>query len=224
MEELSVNFQFKARYFKTGILTDRTREVWFVLHGYGQLAGHFIKKFAVLEQHGICVIAPEGLSRFYLSDLSPGSRRANDRVGATWMTKENRLTDIENYISYLTEVYQAEMRGLNIPVTIVGFSQGSATVSRWAMSGKIAFDRLILWAGIFPPDMDFGNGSQILSRKKVVLVYGKRDPFLNDDRFAEMKSLTEKLGVEVIRIEFDGEHEIHAPTLLHLVTRDDSPS
>jgi predicted esterase len=216
MTEKKVNFSFLARYYKLGEINTSTRQIWFVLHGYGQLAQYFIKKFKILENHGICIIAPEGLSRFYLDELQPSGRK-NSRVGATWMTKENRLMDIGNYVQYLNAVYTEEVKHASIPVTVLGFSQGSATASRWVMSNGISFSRLILWAGILPPDMDFETGSKTLHGKEVYLVYGKKDPFLNDERFSEMQTLTNKLNTVVKEITFDGEHEIHEPTLLNFV-------
>jgi hypothetical protein len=52
--------------------------VWFVCHGYGQLAAYFIRHFAFLTENApaTVVIAPEGLSRFHLSGNG-------GRVGAT---------------------------------------------------------------------------------------------------------------------------------------------
>jgi predicted esterase len=217
MDQHEVSFEFRARYFKLGEITPETRQVWFVLHGYGQLAEHFLKKFSVLKDHRVCVVAPEGLSRFYLSDLSPGIGRPNDRVGATWMTKENRLMDISNYMTYLDKIYRQELNGKKIPVTILGFSQGSATASRWALSENISFDRLILWAGIFPPDMDFHNANTVLRSKDISVVYGNKDPFLSDERFSEMHLLTSKLGVSVKELVFDGGHEIDNATLLKFI-------
>lgn len=211
-----VEFNFKARYYKSSDITASTKAVWFVLHGYGQLAQFFIRKFSALQERNICVIAPEGLSRFYLQNISEAGSRASDRVGATWMTKENRLMDINNYLEYLTSVYRKEII-TDIPVSILGFSQGSATASRWALSGQIQFEQLILWAGIFPPDMDFDTGREILKDKKVIHVYGKSDPFLSDTRFQEMRSLTKKLGTHVTEIAFEGAHDIDTPTLLKLI-------
>jgi predicted esterase len=213
MTQQEIVFSFKARYFKIGEINPQTRHIWFVLHGYGQLAQYFIKKFSSLERANICVIAPEGLSRFYLENLEGGARK-NNRVGATWMTRENRLMDIENYLSFLDSVYDKEVGSSNIPVTILGFSQGSATATRWAFNQHVNFNRLILWAGIFPPDMDFETGREILKNKEVFLVYGKKDPFLNDSRFAEMNQLSAKLQANVKEISFDGEHEIDEATLL----------
>ena len=65
------------------------RTVWFVLHGYGQLAGEFIRFFADLATDDSLVVAPEAMNRFYL--VNPESAPARDRpVGATWMTREDR--------------------------------------------------------------------------------------------------------------------------------------
>ncbi|MFZ6011265.1 MAG: alpha/beta hydrolase [Bacteroidota bacterium] len=216
MKQRDLTFTFKARFYQLGEINAFTRQIWFVMHGYGQLAQYFIKKFARLEEQSICVIAPEGLSRFYLDNLQ-GSGRPSDRVGATWMTRENRLTDIENYISYLNAIYDALIQNNNTPVTILGFSQGSATASRWALQQKIKFNRLILWAGILPPDMDFETGKEILKDKEVHFVYGTKDPFLNDSRFFEMKMLSEKLHAHVKQHTFEGGHDIHEETLMKFI-------
>src|SRR5690349_2972850 len=165
--ELSVNFNFKARYFKLGEINSQTKSVWFVLHGYGHLAQYFIKKFKPLEGKGVCVIAPEGLSRFYLEDVNTRNQTGNNRVGAAWMTRENRLMDIESYLTFLNAVYKSEIGNRSLPVTILGFSQGAATASRWAVQSNIRYERLILWSGIFPDDMDFEKSKEVLKTKQV---------------------------------------------------------
>ena len=66
------------------------------------------------------------------------------------------------------------------PLTVFGFSQGAATISRWIADGKIKLSRMILWSGMFPPDMDFVSAKEILKGKEIVFVYGKEDPFLGD--------------------------------------------
>lgn len=215
MAEHHLTFNFKARYYSSGEITEKTKHVLFVLHGYGQLAQYFIRKFAVLENKDIVVIAPEGLSRFYLDPLD-GAGRKTTRVGATWMTKENRLVDIENYIEYLDTLFSKTIKNNSIPVSILGFSQGSATASRWILSKKIHFNRLILWAGILPPDMDFEIGAYVLKDKSVVMVYGQQDPFLTDARFIEMKTLTEKLKTKIEIVTFNGGHDIEEKVLLDL--------
>lgn len=209
-QQEEINFPFKARYFQLGTVHSKTKNIWFVLHGYGQLAEFFIRKFKVLENDETCIIAPEGLSRFYLTDNS-------GRVGATWMTKENRLMDIENYIQYLNSIYDLVLRSVNPPkITILGFSQGAATASRWTLSRQNLAQRLILWAGIFPPDLDIEKGSEILNAMDVIEVYGTTDPYLTDDKFKEMISLNTKLKLSATVIRFEGGHEMDEKTLQQL--------
>jgi predicted esterase len=218
MLELNTEFPFKARYFQTGKPDSSTKQVWFVLHGYGQLARYFIRNFEILTSHDICVIAPEGLSRFYLEDIEKRIASGNNRVGATWMTAEDRLTDISNYLNYLARVWEVSTKEIrNLPATVLGFSQGAATASRWMLNEPGLFDRLILWSGIFPPDLDFGKGHQVLTTKRVTLVYGMKDAYLNEKRMEEMESLTARLGIKPTIVSFDGGHEIDQPTLLQFI-------
>ncbi len=218
MEQHALQFQFKSRYFKLGKLDASTKQLWFVIHGYGQLAEFFIRKFKILEDHNICVIAPEGLSHFYLEDVVSRAQTGNNRVGASWMTKENRVTDIDNYLEYLNSVYEKEVgQDLFVPITVLGFSQGAATASRWISAGKINFQRLILWAGIFPPDIDFNTTKGILKDKETYLVYGKNDPFINDIRIKEMKTLISQLDISPETKVFEGKHDIDSQMLLTFV-------
>ena len=77
---------------------DKASIIIFALHGYGQLVQFFIRKFQVLDAEQYFVVAPEGLHRFYLKGSS-------GRVGASWMTKEERQSDIEDYINYLDDLF-----------------------------------------------------------------------------------------------------------------------
>lgn len=213
MEEKKTRFDFQARYFTAGSLTSTTRQVWIVLHGYGQLAQYFLRKFEPLIQQQIYFIAPEGLSRFYLSELT-ATGRPDNKVGATWMTRENRLMDIENYIAYLDRIYTNELSGFpDIPVTLFGFSQGCATVCRWALDGHPKFNRLILWAGLFPPDMDFKKGHDLFVNKETYMVIGEQDPFLSAERMEEFDGLAAKLDIQPVKMTFPGKHELNLPLL-----------
>ncbi len=216
-QEKSTRLDFEARYFTAGRLSPDTRQVWFVFHGYGQLASYFLKKFEFLAEKGIYLIAPEGLSRYYLSELTDAGRPDN-RVGASWMTRENRLMDIANYVRYLSSVAEKELRNTRAPVTLFGFSQGCATACRWATDGGINFERLILWAGLFPPDMNFERGHSLLSKRKTLMVVGKDDPYLTAHRMKEFDQLAGKLGITPEKIQFEGKHELNSVLLEKLAT------
>ncbi|MGE0932521.1 alpha/beta hydrolase [Peijinzhouia sedimentorum] len=205
-KDILVNF--RARYFQSNEPSEHIKNVYFVCHGHGMLAYYFLKKFEGLFDSETIVVAPEGLSRYYLDGFS-------GRVGATWMTKEERLTDIHNYVTYLDTVYQEVINHCpNARITLLGFSQGSATASRWLMHGKNHFDRLILWAGIFPPDLPFELSEQKLKDTEITFVYGKNDPYLSDQKMDELRDITSKLGVKTKEMVFDGTHEIDSETLL----------
>ena len=216
MQEHHCAFECKGRYYTLGAAPAEASQVWFTLHGYGQLAQYFLNNFKILEDLDILVVAPEGLSRFYLDPLRQNPKSSGDRVGATWMTKEDRLTDIDNYITFLNAVFHSQPLPPDLPVTIFGFSQGTATATRWVMDGLIRFDRLILWSGIFPPDIDFRFSGNIFRGKKTSFVYGKQDPYMTTARLSEMKEITGKLGFLPQEVVFDGAHEIDQPTLLQI--------
>ena len=206
--ENRLSFEFHCRYYDNGVDHDHANAILFAMHGQGQLAKYFIRKFEGLKQLGIRVIAPEGLSRYYLDGTS-------GRVGATWMTSEDRLSDIENYLAFLNEVYEIEVvsKGFNHPIYMLGFSQGAATISRWISQAGIKFETLVLWAGLFPPDLNWDISSDILKDKKIYFVYGKNDPYLTDSRFKEQEELSNQLGVNPEMIEYEGGHSIDPSTL-----------
>lgn len=209
MTELNLNFSFKARYYKLAEITSQTKKVWVVLHGYGQLAQFFIRKFQPFANEQTCIIAPEGLSRFYLAE-------DKGRVGATWMTKENRLTDIENYLNFLNSILEQELAGRDVAISVLGFSQGAATASRWVFQSPKRFHQLVLWAGLLPPDLEIKPSNEIHSLK-VVEVFGKQDIYLNDERFAEMIALNERFNIKAEVLSFEGGHELHTPTLENIM-------
>ncbi|MEQ9468210.1 MAG: phospholipase, partial [Ekhidna sp.] len=73
-------------------------------------------------------------------------------MGASWMTKEDRLTEIENQYSYIDGVLKEVGDISDKQLIYFGFSQGTATMGRYAAHAKIPFQKMIIWAGTFPPD------------------------------------------------------------------------
>ncbi|WP_340152557.1 hypothetical protein [uncultured Marivirga sp.] len=207
----TVHFQHKAVFYQSEPISSSTNEIWFVLHGYGQLPQYFIRKFKEISTKERIIVAPGGLSRFYLDGFS-------GRVGSTWMTKEERLLDIENYINYLNSVAEEVLScDKDVKITLFGFSQGSATVCRWAEKLNFAFSRLILHSGAFPPDIDFSGLGNQLKDKQVFMLRGDQDEFINEERKAEQQALIEKLDVQVKQIEFQGKHDIHVDSLKKII-------
>jgi len=192
--------------------------VWFVLHGFGQLAGYFIRDFAPLDDGTRLIVAPEALSRFYLGE-STGATSKNARVGATWMTREDRLTEIADYVAYLDALYAqvfALVDRARVRVVALGFSQGVATACRWVARGSSRIDRLVLWGGLVPPEIDSARDATPLRTLRLTRVLGERDEFATPELVrAEDERLT-AVGLDAPLLRFDGGHELHAPTLLAL--------
>lgn len=215
MQEHRLGVTRTARYFALGA-TRPVEEVWFVCHGYGQLAARFLEKFRTLDDGRRYIVAPEGLSRFYLSE-SPTERR----VGASWMTREDRVAEIEDYVQYLDAVC-ADVFGFvdrsQVTVHALGFSQGAATVSRWATLGKAPVDRLVLWGGEFPPDLDLtlGTVANRLRTARLSLVHGRSDQFITPKVASDIVERLGAHGIPCRAIPFDGGHELDEAVLQQL--------
>lgn len=212
--EKRISFEFNARYEVLGTISQEVEEIWLVCHGHGQLAKYFIKKFESIADSKRLIIAPEGLFRYYLQGFT-------GRVGATWMTKEDRVSDINNYIHYLSAVYNEVRSQLkdDVKITFLGFSQGAATISRFATMTELEFDRLVLWAGIFPPDLPPLKSTDRLSDKQCFLVYGLEDEFLTEARIKEQESIANQIKITPESITFEGQHELSDTTLLEIASK-----
>jgi predicted esterase len=216
MQEHRLSVARTARYYTLGALGPATRQVWFVCHGYGQLAGRFLRHFAPLDDGSRLIVAPEGLSRFYLSE-----RAAERRVGASWMTREDRVAEIDDYVRYLDAVHAAVAGSGDrspAPLHALGFSQGAATVSRWAAFGAAPIDRLVLWGGEFPPDLDLSLATVAgrLRATRLSLVYGRADQFMTPKVIGTITERLQAHGVPYRDVAFAGGHELNETVLRDL--------
>jgi len=204
MQEHHLTVPCTARYFTLGAPARATRRVWFVLHGYGQLAGRFLGEFAALDDGQSLVVAPEGLSRYY-------TNHPRREVGASWMTSEDRLTDIANYVRWLDLLYAHLFETLvrsDVTVTVLGFSQGAATAARWISHGRAITDRLVLWGELLPPDLDLEVAWAKLRDSRLTLVVGRDDAYADESRLEadEARLLDREIPYETVR--YDGGHAI----------------
>jgi len=206
-----------ARYYTLGEAVSAPTDVWLVLHGYGQLAERFLQRFTPLDDGRTLVVAPEGLSRFYVDAITE-----HRKVGASWMTREDRLNEIEDCVAYLDAVHDAVVRAsgaADAKLTVLGFSQGAATAARWAAAGHARVDRLILWAGVLPPELAAADGLSRLRAMRLVLVLGERDPLAQPEALAPQRAALERAGVPHEILSFDGGHEIDDATLRRVAGR-----
>lgn len=213
--EHHIEVQRTARYYVLGEASARTREVWFVLHGYGQLASRFIGYCRSLDDGTRLVVAPEALNRFYT--VAPSDRNAAARpVGATWMTREDRERDIADYVAYLDALHDRVMAPLDrgaVRVCVLGFSQGTATAARWlARSSHVRADELVLWGGTLPPELEPATARAELGAP-VTLVFGTADQYADDATVRDEQARLDSAGIRHRVRRFDGGHVIDAATL-----------
>ena len=202
----------KARYFQLGKPSNNTCTVWIVLHGYGMLSEFFIKKFKKLENDNTLIIAPEGLNMFYLDGKY-------ERVGASWITKEEREKDIKENISYLNsllEVIYNEVGNRNITFNVLGFSQGGATACRWIFNSKIQVKNLILWAGDIPKDTLTVENKNKWESINTHLVMGEKDTLINKKMRAKFIALVCDYGLKYKLTKYDGDHRVYPDVLVEL--------
>jgi predicted esterase len=203
--------QKTARVAIEGTNNPDVKSAWLIAHGYGQMATYFINKFGKLFSQENLFIVPEGLHRYYLNGFS-------GKIGASWMTSEEREKDIEDYCVYLDTVYEKYIEPLdkNVIINALGFSQGGATICRWAAHTDKKIDNLIVWGSVIPPDMTWETDVQKLGNLNWHYVAGDKDEFLSDKRRVEQLEVLERNGIKPNSIHYKGGHDILEEPLLLL--------
>ncbi len=227
MTEHHLTVSRTARYYTIGELSHKTTHIWFCLHGFGQLAAYFSKKFTDLDDGKTLVVVPEGLSRLYLHGKY-------ERVGASWMTREDKEHEIDDYISYLNTLYDSVLNGrnaTNFHITLLGFSQGAATVCRWLNASEVRpdqsrpdhhlrADRLILWAGFFSDGIGKVIDPANLATVDTHYVYGRQDEFF--DLIGDVEAYKARLLADLPTLKitaFEGGHRVEPEVLARLIGR-----
>lgn len=199
-------------------------EVWIVCHGQGQLAARFLSRFLPLEREDRLFIAPEALSRYYVTPPKGGPNPANAPIGASWMTSEDREREIEDYVRYLDSLHDeifSKVARKKIRLWVLGFSQGTATAARWVARGKVDPDRVVLWSGMVPPELNAESAASLARRAPLTVVFGRNDEFASPELIAAQEARVKELRVPHETMRFDGGHEI-VPDALRVLA-DGSP-
>lgn len=204
----SIRFEYEAHYFLSQEPTFEEKDIWLVVHGYGQLAEYFLRKFKPFFSPERLFIAPEGTNYNYLEGFQ-------GRVGANWMTKHERETAIENnhrlldrLIDSLLEKYQEKPK-----INVLGFSQGAATATRWASQWNGKIDKFVLWSGGFALDLNILEANSAFTETDLILVLGEKDDLISPESILKQEELILSLGKAVKRLTFDGGHELNTEVL-----------
>jgi predicted esterase len=222
VKERRIRVARTARYYSLGPSDPPPKKVWIVCHGYRQLARRFLPRFAGLNDGTRLIVAPEALSRFYLHDNELRHGKAVP-IGATWMTREDRESEIEDYVGYLDAVLDEVTGDLGDEpspgVTVLGFSQGAQTVCRWVAAGEMTIERVILWGGYLPEDFDLDRGPDRMRSATFILVRGLADPYISEEVHALQEARLEELGIPFETVTHTGGHELEASLLAEVAGR-----
>ncbi len=175
-----VTYRQQSNFLTSQPPTGSEKEIWLVLHGYGQLAEFFLRKFRPFFNHSRLFVAPEGINRSYREGFS-------GRVGANWMTKHHRENDIVNGMNYLNAVVDKVLIPFNImpEINVLGFSQGAASVSRWVIQSRYAVEKMVLWGGGLAIDLDRDQLKEKAKNLHLILATGDNDPLITPEKMKE---------------------------------------
>jgi predicted esterase len=137
------------------------------------------------------------------------------------MTSEDREREIEDYVGYLDLLYDevfSLVRRQSVRLWVFGFSQGTATVARWVARGKVDPDRVVLWAGLLPPELTRQDAGALARRAPLTVVLGRQDEYAKPEVVAAEETRLKDLGVDCELIRFDGGHEIVPDVLRSLAS------
>ena len=199
-----------ARYYLLGNTTNPTK-LWVAIHGYGQQGIYFSKKVEGLIAEDTLIVIPEALNRYYLKGY-------NGRVGATWMTSDDRQVDIKDnsaYLEDLTKSIYKEFSSLK-ELNVLAFSQGIATAIRWYVQSKFTAKKLILWAGSLATDLNYYDYKDKLNSTSIAYVFGAKDEFFDASKILMNESLFLNANIDYQLVTFDGKHIIDSKLLKEL--------
>jgi predicted esterase len=221
-EQRHLKIPRSARYAILGAFSAELREVWFVCHGHGQLAARFLARFLPLERPDRLFIAPEALSRYYLSPTKAGPHPRGTPVGTSWMTSEDRESEIEDYVGYLDllhdEIFSVIDRA-KVRLWVLGFSQGVATVARWVVKGRVEPDRVVMASGMLPAELDVAGAARLAARGPLTITFGDADEFATPEHLASEEAKLKQLRIPYEIIRFEGGHTITPELLAELTKR-----
>jgi predicted esterase len=209
ISQYNLKVEKAARYYSNNP-SGNISDFHFVIHGYAQLASDFLQSFEFLSDEYTLIVAPEGLSKFY----------SKNKPAASWMTKEDRDNEINDYINYLSEVLvkiKTQFDLTSCKKNITGFSQGAHTALRFFTQTDFHFDRLILCSSDFPADADFDKLTSKLISSEMFYLYGNKDLIINGNTFQKSIALLKNNNINCSKREFDGGHIVDKDSILNIL-------
>lgn len=201
-------YSTKNTYSTLNTLSEKTKTVWIVFHGMGYLSKYFINYFSELNTDENYIIAPQAPSKYYQD-------KKFKHVGASWLTRENTITETENILNYIDAVVEKEILESVPNLIIMGYSQGVSIATRWVASRNIQCKTLLLHSGAIPNELQPSDFKFLNPYAKVIYIYGNKDQYITEAKKTEEYLKSNKLFKDRLSIEvFEGSHEVSKKFLL----------
>lgn len=208
--EKEISYTTTNSYSTLNLLTEKTKNIWFVCHGMGYLSRYFLRYFKDLNAGENYIIAPQAPSKFYIQPKM--------HVGANWLTRDNTESDMKNILTYFDAIYESENISSDKNVIIFGYSQGVSVALRYLAKRKLQCHQLVIHSGGIPKELTAEDFNYLSKITKVKLVYGIEDEYLNADRIeTETKRAVELFGKRLEILPFDGKHVVNVELINNLV-------
>ena len=125
-----------ATYYSLGEPGPGIRHVWFCLHSHGQPVADLAAQLVNLDTPERLLILPE----------APG-------LAATWFAHDALATGLAQLRITLDDLADAILAACPVatPVTVLGYGYGASAACAWLAGNTVVYDRLLLYAAIFPP-------------------------------------------------------------------------
>ncbi|SDY22103.1 hypothetical protein [Hymenobacter psychrophilus] len=152
MEPKTISTARTARYISLGEPGADIQHVFFCLHGESQALADFAAQLVNFDTPERLLVLPEALSRYTM----PAGPAGAPLTVASWFAADSLLPDLADLTAYLDEL-AAEVLAhcpAGVPVTVLGYGSGAAAACRWLAGGRTHYDRLLLYAPVFPPSID----------------------------------------------------------------------
>lgn len=208
-----VSYKQQNHFLTSHTPSGSEKEIWLILHGYGQLAEFFLRKFRPFFDPSRLFVAPEGINRSYREGFS-------GRVGANWMTKHQRDTDIINGMNYLNAVMENVLKPYDDKpeLNVLGFSQGAATVSRWVVQSPLPIKKMVLWGGALAVDLDMEELHEKAKNLHLILATGDNDPLITPERIKEQLGHVGTVAFRKLsNFTYEGGHDLDEQLLRQII-------
>jgi predicted esterase len=167
-------------------------------HGYAQDAEDMLAELDRLPGSDAWTrVSIQALHRFY--------SRGNERVVASWMTRQDRELAIADNIVYVDRVVRSLVADApQAPVVFVGFSQGVAMAYRAGVLGAYRARGVIAIGGDIPPDVKTSSSDKFPS---VLVAAGESDRFYPPAKVEADEAFMGSVGVQFDVFRYQGGHE-----------------